>query len=341
MTHVTAPTSAPTIVPLARDEHGRQVAVPSEAAFWRVRRHTRGRPRNVTGVDRQPLRLPLDFTEGELDSVLGAGTYRLDLCDAAGEPLDVTVTVAVGEPEPTHVGRAVEDGAPSPMLPANASDVRLVLEANVRAAQMAFQHNERTLAVSLRMAETLRDGIRDLANAQASWITALAQQRGFFRNAAPALPAPAQEGGGQDEDADDERETPGWMQMMQPLVATITESAVAALAKRAPTTAGTRPRNGFEMRELVDWRYAATKAPQGAGDAADMQGALQTKAMAVLSLLDEDERKRLVRLVPALAKHAGEPEMQAIASELLPLSDEDAAAWVRAHLDEIEVRFAS
>lgn len=39
--------------------------------------------------------------------------------------------------------------------------------------QLAFAHNERALSPSLRMADTLRDGIRDLASAQAGWINAL------------------------------------------------------------------------------------------------------------------------------------------------------------------------
>jgi len=192
MSNTNLATSTPTVVPLARDEHGRQLRVPAEAAHWRVRRHTRGRPRNVTGADRQPLRLPLDFTESDLEAMFGAGTYRLDLCDAAGDPLGVTVTVALGDIEPpVHAETAAAELAPLVSLPASASDVRLVLEANVRATQLAFTHNERTLAASLRMADTLRDGLRDLANAQASWITAMASARGFFRNAAPALPMPA------------------------------------------------------------------------------------------------------------------------------------------------------
>ena len=79
----------------------------------------------MTGADRQPLRLPLDFTEADLEGMFGAGTYRLDLCDAAGEPLDVTATVALGDIEPPiQAENASAELAPLVSLPANASDVR-------------------------------------------------------------------------------------------------------------------------------------------------------------------------------------------------------------------------
>src|SRR4051812_49162721 len=72
-------------------------------------------------------------------------------------------------------------------LPNTTSDVRLVLEANVRATQMAFIHNQRTLEIGLRMAETLRDSVQVLATSQADWIKSISSARGFFRNAGQPL----------------------------------------------------------------------------------------------------------------------------------------------------------
>lgn len=345
-----ASSSTPTVVPLARDDQGRPLPVPPDAAFWRVRRHTRGRPRNVTGADRQPLRLPLDFTEADLEAMFGSGTYRLDLCDAAGESLDVTATLSLGDDESEHVDSASNELVPQPTLPVNASDVRLVLEANVRATQLAFSHNERTLTASLRMADTLRDGLRDLANAQASWITAIASARGFFRNAAPALPVPIAETSSEEEpeedEADGEPARPDWIEMAQPLVATITESVVKAIMNRSAKNDGNG--RGFELRDILDWRHAAKKAEanavSGRDTAPSMEQAteqLQRKAMEVFSRLDKPEQARLLALVPKLAGCAGDPEMQRLAAELLPLPPDDAATWVRTHLDDIERRFAS
>ena len=274
----------PTSVPLARDEYGRPLAVPPQAAFWRVRRHTRGRPRNVTGADRQPLRVPLDFTADDLDAMLGTGTYRLDLCDATGEPLGMTVMVPIGDDEPANAATVNED-APGALLPASGSDVRLVLEANVRATQLAFAHNERTLMASLRMADTLRDGIRDLASAQASWINALASARGFFRNAQPIVQAspPAkvseEEGDGQGEEEDEEYEEEAntaatniydvlmpFAEHAAPMLPMLAGNVLApkqaddATPPAAPTTAeaelASKP---FEARELIDLNYAAEK----------------------------------------------------------------------------------
>lgn len=341
-----ANSSTSIVVPLARDEQGRALPIPKDAAFWRVRRHTRGRPRNVTGADRQPLRLPLDFTEADLEAMFGSGTYRLDLCDAAGECLDVTATISLGESEPQADSPDVELVSP-PALPVSASDVRLVLEANVRATQLAFSHNERTLTASLRMADTLRDGLRDLANAQASWITAIASARGFFRNASPALPMPTAPLSSDDEGEaeDDEPAQPAWVEMAQPLVATITESVVKAIMNRGAKNDG----QGFELRDALDWRRAAKKAEANAlagGDETspsmeNVSEQLQRKAMDVFARLDKPEQARLLALVPKLAGRAGDPEMQRLAAELLPLPPDEAAAWVRAHLDDIERRFAS
>lgn len=95
------------------------------------------------------------------------------------------------------------------MLPVTGNEVRLVLEANVRATQMAFTHNERTLSASLKMAETLRDGIQVLAQSQAEWIKSISSARGFFRNAAMAqLPPPEPKEPEEDEDDDEIDETP-------------------------------------------------------------------------------------------------------------------------------------
>jgi hypothetical protein len=343
-----ASSSTSIVVPLARDEQGRPLPIPADAAFWRVRRHTRGRPRNVTGADRQPLRLPLDFTEADLEAMFGSGTYRLDLCDAAGEALDVTATISLGESEAPPVEAANTELEPQSALPVSGSDIRLVLEANVRATQLAFTHNERTLTASLRMADTLRDGLRDLANAQASWITAIASARGFFRNAPPALPLPATQVEPEDDEVEEDEPPPppSWVEMAQPLVATITDSAVKAFMNRGAKKDGSA--KGFELGDALDWRRAAKKAEENALAAGDMPPStedvteqIQRKAMEVFARLEKPEQARLLALVPKLAGRASDPEMQRIAAELLPLPPDEATAWVRAHLDEIERRFAS
>jgi hypothetical protein len=360
----------PPIVPLARDPNGRPLRVPPEAAFWRVRRHTRGRPRNVIGADRKPVELPLDVTEDDLEAMFGSGTYRLDLYDAQGEPLDVTTTVALGESEPANANQPAEDAvAIAPVLPANASDVRLVLEANVRATQLAFAHNERTLTASLRMADTLRDGIRDLASAQATWINTLASARGFFRNAPPPLP-PAPTDDEEDEDEDDDTEDlegktlPTWIDNIKPLVDTAATSATNAVmdwsmkagsklssllkpnAAAAPSSvdaeAGAQGERaqGFEVGDLLDLRRAANKGkatrqhqqvqPMSLQGRIMADPQLYARVMAIKELLTSAEIAELFKLAGA----STDREQQSLIDVLHQYSPQQAVRVIRHVLDE-------
>ena len=48
-----------------------------------------------------------------------------------------------------------------------------------------------------------------------------------------------------------------------------------------------------------------------------------------------------MKLAPMLSRLAGDPEISKMLAELVAMSIEDSAAWVRAHLDEIEKGLAS
>jgi len=189
------PQRSSSTVPLARDQEGNPIELPDGAVGWRIRRQTGGRPRLLLDGRKQPMLFPLDYTIADVEDILPPGNYLLDVIDKGGEPLGVTIGLALGIPRNAEtVEPDNENSAPSVVptaLPATTSEVRLVLEANVRAMQMAFIHNQRTLEIGLRMAETLRDGVQVLANAQADWIKSVSSARGFFRNAGP-LPAPVE-----------------------------------------------------------------------------------------------------------------------------------------------------
>jgi hypothetical protein len=198
----------------ARDQDGNPIELPEGAIGWRIRRQTGGRPRLLLDSKKQPMQFPLDYTVTDVEDILPPGNYLLDVVDKSGEPLGVTVGLSTGmmrnaeSVEPDN-----ENNAPSVVpttLPNTTSDVRLVLEANVRATQMAFIHNQRTLEIGLRMAETLRDSVQVLAGSQADWIKSIASARGFFRNAGqPLAPVEVKQltvttGGGDDDDEDDD-----------------------------------------------------------------------------------------------------------------------------------------
>ena len=103
------------------------------------------------------MQLSLSYSMADLDDILPPGSYKLDLVDRAGMPLGVTIDVEIGGLRNAAASESqdLDDGPIS--LSGGASDVRYVLEANVRSTQLAFQHNQRTLEAGLRMADTLRE----------------------------------------------------------------------------------------------------------------------------------------------------------------------------------------
>ena len=220
------PQSSPSTVPLARDAEGNHIEIPEGAIGWRIRRQTGGRPRLVLDSRKQPMTFPLDYTIADVEDVLSPGNYLLDVVDKNGDLLGVMVAASIGMQrnaesiEPDNSNRSNNDDGAAPMptvvptsLPNTTSDVRLVLEANVRATQMAFIHNQRTLEIGLRMAETLRDSVQVLATSQADWIKSISSARGFFRNAGqPLAPVEVKQltvttGSGDDDDENDDAVT--------------------------------------------------------------------------------------------------------------------------------------
>jgi len=332
------PAHHPTTCPLARDADGNTIDLPAGSVGWRVRRQTGGRPRIVLGVDKQPMQLPLGYTIVDLEDILAPGAYRLDVVDQRGEPLGLTIAVSIGQlrnadAEPDED----QPAAASPMLPTSGSETRLVLEANVRATQMAFQHNQKTLELGLRMAETLRDGVRVMAESQADWIKSLASARGFFRNApplpAPPPPEPAPEST-EEEDAEDEpAPEPHWVERLVPHVEKAAAILVPVLVSRF--SGPSRPSSKWEIADALDWRRAerkhnATKEAEPAAgptptslaelDPADMQHFLQIQAA-----LTPDE----AALARAVAKELSPSELQGWFAELRALSVPDAVAKIR------------
>lgn len=228
---------SPVNVPLARDANGLAIPIPEDAAGWRVRRQTGGRPRLVLDANKQPMMFPLHYTANDVEDILPPGAYRLDVVSVDGELLDVSVAISVGAPRnavriETNDDEDDGDGddeeeddrdeddaevAVPTTLPAQTSDVRLLLEASIRTTQMTFRHNERTLALGLRTTDTLREALQALAESQAQWIGIASARPGFFRYAkvppqvepprSPRLPpAPPDSGGGDGEEGEGEED---------------------------------------------------------------------------------------------------------------------------------------
>jgi hypothetical protein len=223
------------------------------------------------------------------------------------------------------------------MLPTAGSETRLVLEANVRATQLAFQHNQKTLELGLHMAETLRDSVRDMATAQADWIKAAAQARGFFRNAPPPLPPPAPPPAAPDEDedaADEPAPEPHWVDRLMPHVASLMQVVVPMVVSWGSRKTEGAP-SKFRLAEIFDWRKAAEHGRQRKRPAASppapapslppLDPADMAHFIAVQAALTPDESA----LARALAAELSPDELRAWFAELKQLSVPDAVAKIR------------
>lgn len=367
----------PSTVPMARDANGNGISLPDGAAAWGVRRHTGGRPRNVIGLDRRPLRLPLDTTVDDLEAMLGPGTYRLDLVDENGAPLGVTVPVIIGdqsegdEDDDPPASRVDRDPPPLVTLPTSGTDLRLLLEANVRAMQLSFHHNERTLETSLRVVDSLRDGVRVLADAQAEWIKSLASNHSI-RNA-PYWPPPRPQNDNSDDDDDDgdddesddqddeEEEDPTFWQQLGDHLNPYAPLIMDAMKDRIARWVGGAPIRNANARKDASTTEAEKPAapPKAAPDPttppppateapsprqapqararkktpshAELMGMVAQKIHAAKKILTEEEITLLRHFLTTMP----EAERDRWVAELAPLSVEDAVVRIRRSLSQI------
>ena len=79
------------MLPLARDQHGNAFEVPPEAAFWRVKRQTGGRPSRVLGPDNEPLYIPIGGDRLDLHASGCSGSLRLEAVDGDYHPVEAPV----------------------------------------------------------------------------------------------------------------------------------------------------------------------------------------------------------------------------------------------------------
>ena len=341
--------NTPTTCPLARDKDGNAIELPAGALCWRVRRKTGGRPRIVLGVDKQPIQVPLSYSVVDVEDILAPAAYLLDLVDHKGLALGVTVEIAIGQ---LRNGDDGDDGEPSEPaiatgLPTTGSETRLVLEANVRATQMAFLHNQKTLELGLRMAESLRDGVRVMAESQADWIKSISSAKGFFRNApnAKLLPAPSETRDDEDdtevEDESDDVDEPAeehWLDKLMPHVTPLIQVGVPILvAKLSGVLNGSAPPGGtskvqMKLGDLFDWRKPAARRQEADAEAAAELPPLDMEAAAHFVQIQEQLTAEEAALARGIAANLKPSELRAWFAELKQLSVSDAVAKIRAFI---------
>lgn len=338
--------------PLAREPDGTPIPLPDGASAWRVRRHTGGRPRLLLDAQKQPMKLPLSYHEGDLEEILSPGTYRLVLVDQRGEPLGPTVQISIGQLRngAAEGEEGEEEGPALPVmaaLPASTSDTRLVLEANVRSTHLAFQHNQRTLELGLRMADTLRESVQALTEAQAELMKSMASSRGFYRNAAPqvivapsqqppspALPAARADEANREEEEDEEGDYDeaepaqnDLVETLKPLVAVAAQQIVTTFMGFA--TGGNKSGSGMKLSEVLNWNKASASgkaeraAALEAGNESDAAAAQEPSPSAKEMLADPKVQMHLLAIMARLS-----PEEQEIAKGVAKeLSESEQARW--------------
>lgn len=274
----------------------------------------------VLGADRQPLRLPLDTSHDDLGDMLGPGSYRFEAVDESGAVLDCVVCAGVGE---TQRERAAPSEAPAaPVVagfPARASELRVVMEANVQ------------------MARSLADAVRVLSEAQADWTKGLATAKAIPRNAAPVplvAPAPpAPPPSTASDDAEEESFEPTWYERMVRSIpaehlADVIESIGGLVDRFMPAKA--RPRNAAsdsteEESETEGGGEDSAESADAGAAAVPLTPEMFRKIDAVKARLSPKE----LGFVTEVVKSAGPHVVAELARELAPLSVEEAVVRVR------------
>jgi hypothetical protein len=132
--------------PLARDQQGNPFTLPSDAAYWRVRRHTGGRPSTVLGPDGEPLFVGITSDRSELQAYGCNGSVRLEAVD--GDYRSVRAPVGYVEFAPNGAGdslRKTDTQSDSPEL------VRAAVESLTRTMEaMQRSQVERERAIGQR-----------------------------------------------------------------------------------------------------------------------------------------------------------------------------------------------
>jgi hypothetical protein len=334
--------------PLARDAMGNLLPIPDGAAAWRICRETAGRPSEIKGPDKQPFRFPLDTTIDELVEMCGCGVYRVYALDALGKQL-----VHVSTLELTSNARELR----------NAS-VEAPLMSALRSNSLPMTDLRFALEAMTAMMRTNSDALRMVAESHVDLAKTIAAVKGLPRNAI-AVPTPAAEPEDDEDDDDIDEERPKhWVELMMPLAtkaAEIVPALVMGKVMQASANDQVAPKQtssgdaslaskpNWELRDLVDFNYAAEKANAkkvakfNAAPSAAPKPSLQERVMAdpklmaqfyaIQALLTADECKQLL----ALGQTLGEKDQEWLLSQIGGETPEKATALLRGMLAELHL----
>lgn len=336
--------------PLARDPANNLVPVPTGTAAWRLCRETSGRPREVRGPDKQPIRFPLQASSDDIADLCGPGVYRIYALDALGEQL-VEEHVAKWD---LGGGRELRNASSDPMVTLRTQPVA---PASAPGAQTDLRF---ALEAMAQMMRTNTDALRLVAESQVDLAKAIATAKGLPRNAGfslPPAPAPAPTTDEEDDPEDEDAIAPtNLYDLLMPFSEKAAELAPMLLgigggqpgapsggttsadaAVPAPTTDMSLATRPFEMRQLLDLNYARQKgeAKRVATSAAKASASIQSRIMAdpqlvqqliaIKGLLAPDEINELM----AAAASWPEVDQEELLVRIKPLPVEQAVLFCR------------
>lgn len=149
--------------PLARDQSGQPFELPPTAVFWRVRRHTGGRPSSVLGADGELLFVPIGADLGELAASVGAsGSYRLEAVDEQRKSVGAPVAYV----ELTH------PGSEGRALPTSGNDLAVARMADAL-ARVTESNNKQEGVIAL--AREMAHAMTSMQQTQTAIMVALVQ----------------------------------------------------------------------------------------------------------------------------------------------------------------------
>jgi hypothetical protein len=321
-------------VSLARDAAGNAFPLPDQAAFWRVRRHTGGRPSAVVGPNGEQLFIAINTDVDALtDAGCAPGSYRLEAVDVQRRPVGAPIAFV-----------EIVESQPQPI--AHCDLLRTSIEALTRTTEaMQRTQLERERAAAARERELMNAQIE----AQRALIESQKSQMQLVTSLFERVPPPGdpvailkqqmslqrvidkQRNGGvlpdQPVQLAQETTTPWWFQLLAqfgPYVAMLASGKppheVLAMMAAQMGMPGATPETAASQATPAAAAPSTAAAPSPSPSAKE-------KLQNILERLTPEEREALTRQLGTMSADAVERAMRYVGQ----VSVEDAVSWIRSH----------
>ncbi len=353
------------LAPLARDQQDNPFDLPPEAAYWRVRRHTGGRPSTVLDGDGEPLFIPVNAGRADLREQGCAGSLRLEAVDS--DHKSVHAPVAFVELGVAHESTGRSGDAPADLVRTSFEAMTRTMEAMQRAQverERALAQKERALTdaqvAAQRMNVDLMIALLDRAGGKPQDPIQVLKQQLAFQKALDAgshrnsteLPAPIVE-------VDEKEPANDWLTRLKPLTPVVSvalqelivnhfakgdEAKAEAIRKSFSSVGGMLGLGSDEataVRQVVQNAYAegfASQSPTVANESSDERLAPPKAMRELLAQLSDDEAE-------AFLEHLGTldgDQLKRVCADAAAIAKlEERTAWARELLRKRETEKAA